>query len=137
MTLRHFALIACAAAACFAADSLLTTPAFADAVSTDAVIATAAAEEPAEETKAETPAVKLYMTDWCGFCRKTESLLDSLDVAYETIDIEKVPGARDEKNRLQPRCGVPVTVIAETSVCGFAEKKIRQLVEELKNEAAG
>ena len=85
---------------------------------------------------AATSRVKLYMTDWCGYCRKTERLLEELDVSYEAIDIEKVPGARAEKQRHEPRCGVPVTVIAEQSVCGYSERKIRSLVKELKRSEA-
>lgn len=88
----------------------------------------------ADAQAADEPQITLYMTDWCGYCRKTERLLESLDVTYKAVDIEKVPGARAEKQRFQPRCGVPVTVIGEQSVCGFSEGKIRQMVAKLKNE---
>ena len=96
------------------------------------------ADIPAGDTDSENndgPAasqITLYVTDWCGYCRKTERLLNELEVAYETVDVEKVPGARAEKNRVKPGCGVPVVVIADESVCGYAENKIREMVEGLK-----
>lgn len=133
MTLRYAALLALTLlfAAGLEAEPMPTeTTASVSTASTDD-------QEASQDAEVESPQVKLYMTDWCGFCRKTESLLKSLEVEYQSIDIEKVPGARDEKNRLQPGCGVPVTVIAEQSVCGFSEQKIRKLVQDLKNEAAG
>ena len=93
--------------------------------------------KPAAEGEEASPVgVTVYVTDWCGYCRKTERLLNELEVDYETVDIEKVPGARAEKNRVQPGCGVPVVVVAEESVCGYAEGRIRALVEELKDSAA-
>ena len=137
MTLRYVALLALTLA--FAA-GLQAEPQPNETVSTStSSVSTASSDEdaPPKAAEAEAPQIKLYMTDWCGFCRKTESLLKSLEVEYEAIDIEKVPGAREEKNRHQPRCGVPVTVIAEQSICGFSEQKIRQMVQDLKKESAG
>ncbi len=89
-----------------------------------------------EDGEAAPIAVTVYVTDWCGYCRKTERLLNELEVDFETVDVEKVPGARAEKNRVQPGCGVPVVVVAEESVCGYAEDRIRDMVEELKGSAA-
>lgn len=38
----------------------------------------------------------MYATDWCPYCSRARSLLDSKGVAYTEIDVEAVPGARDE-----------------------------------------
>lgn len=32
--------------------------------------------------------VKMYTTDWCGYCRTTKRFLDSKNVEYELINIE-------------------------------------------------
>ena len=37
----------------------------------------------------------VYGAPWCGDCVRSEALLDSLDVKYEKIDIDKVPEVQD------------------------------------------
>lgn len=38
----------------------------------------------------------MYSADWCGDCVRSKRLLDSLEVSYEIIDVESVPGASDK-----------------------------------------
>jgi glutaredoxin 3 len=38
----------------------------------------------------------MYTTDWCPYCARARSLLDTKGVAYTEIDVNAVPGARDE-----------------------------------------
>ncbi|WGH49933.1 hypothetical protein [Pseudoalteromonas phage vB_PtuP_Slicky01] len=33
--------------------------------------------------------LKLFTADWCANCKGLKKLLDSLDVAYEVIDVDK------------------------------------------------
>ncbi len=42
------------------------------------------------------PQVVLYTTDWCPYCARARSLLELKGVAYTEIDVDAVPGARDE-----------------------------------------
>ncbi len=35
----------------------------------------------------------MYSTPWCGYCHRLGRQLDRAGVAYEVVDIEKVPGA--------------------------------------------
>jgi glutaredoxin 3 len=42
------------------------------------------------------PQVVLYTTDWCPYCARARSLLETKGVAYTEIDVDAVPGARDE-----------------------------------------
>lgn len=37
----------------------------------------------------------MYITSWCGFCRRLILGLDQEGIEYTTVDIEKVPGAAD------------------------------------------
>ena len=37
----------------------------------------------------------VYGAPWCGDCVRSEALLDSLDIKYEKIDIDKVPEVQD------------------------------------------
>src|SRR5262245_1571727 len=66
-----------------------------------------AAVRPAAAPRAE---VKLYATDWCGYCRQARAYLASRGVRYTELDIEKSPAARAEYQALGAR-GVPVILV--------------------------
>ncbi|HYM41222.1 MAG TPA: glutaredoxin 3 [Steroidobacteraceae bacterium] len=38
----------------------------------------------------------MYASDWCGYCARARALLDAKGVAYTEIDVDLVPGAREE-----------------------------------------
>jgi glutaredoxin 3 len=38
----------------------------------------------------------MYTTDWCPYCARARGLLELKGVAYTEIDVDAVPGARDE-----------------------------------------
>ena len=38
-------------------------------------------------------AVTMYSTQWCGYCHRLKSQLDREGIAYDVVDIEKVPDA--------------------------------------------
>ncbi|GBL22207.1 NrdH-redoxin [Actinomycetes bacterium] len=40
--------------------------------------------------------ITMYSADWCGDCVRSKRLLDSLEVSYEIIDVESVPGASEK-----------------------------------------
>ena len=40
--------------------------------------------------------ITVYSADWCGDCVRSKRLLDSLQVSYEIIDVESVPGASEK-----------------------------------------
>ncbi len=35
----------------------------------------------------------MYSTSWCGFCRRLKLQLDQAGIAYDEIDIERIPDA--------------------------------------------
>ena len=37
--------------------------------------------------------VTMYSTTWCGYCNRLKSQLDREGIAYEVVDIERVPDA--------------------------------------------
>ncbi|MCX6429297.1 MAG: NrdH-redoxin [Actinobacteria bacterium] len=37
--------------------------------------------------------ITMYSADWCGDCRRSKRLLDSLNVEYTIIDVETDPSA--------------------------------------------
>ena len=40
-----------------------------------------------------TPSLTMYSPQWCGFCHRLKSQLDREGIAYEVVDIERVPDA--------------------------------------------
>ncbi len=48
-------------------------------------------------TAAGAPSVEtsltMYSTQWCGYCHRLRSQLDREGIAYEVVDIERVPEA--------------------------------------------
>ena len=42
------------------------------------------------------PDVTIYTTGFCGFCYHAKKLLQSKGVAYDEIDVDMVPNARNE-----------------------------------------
>ncbi len=40
--------------------------------------------------------ITMYSADWCGDCVRSKRMLDSLQVSYEIIDVESVPGASEK-----------------------------------------
>jgi glutaredoxin 3 len=67
------------------------------------------------------PRVLVYVSDWCGYCARVRRLLDGKGVIYQEIDIESVPGAREEMLARSGRSTVPQVFIGGQHVGGCAE----------------
>ncbi|HEV7567596.1 MAG TPA: mycoredoxin [Microbacteriaceae bacterium] len=39
--------------------------------------------------------VLMFTTDWCGYCKRLKSQMDSAGVAYTEVNIEQVDGTAD------------------------------------------
>lgn len=63
----------------------------------------------------------MYASDWCGYCRRARRLLDAKGVAYTEIDVDLVPGAREEMMTRGGGGTVPQVFIGGTPVGGFDE----------------
>lgn len=62
--------------------------------------------------------VTIYSRSWCSFCKQAKALLESKDVAYDTIDIEEQPEKRDEMIERTGRTSVPQIFINDQAVGG-------------------
>lgn len=71
------------------------------------------------------PVVTLYSTSWCGWCRKSRELMQSLGIAFVERDVERDAQAAADKARLAPGSGVPVMVRGGEIQAGFNEATIR------------
>jgi glutaredoxin len=81
--------------------------------------------------KPEGPKVKviMYMTDWCGYCRKARELLKSLDVDLAEYNVEKNPEKREEF-KAKGGQGVPLIDVEGHIIRGYNAESIKSAVEE-------
>jgi mycoredoxin len=58
--------------------------------------------------------ITIYSADWCGDCRRSKRLLDSLDVKYSLIDVEADLAASDKVMEINGGMrSIPVIVFAD------------------------
>jgi glutaredoxin-like protein len=56
----------------------------------------------------------MYSADWCGDCRRSKRLMDSLNVAYTVIDVEKDLSAADKVIEINGGAkSIPVIVFSD------------------------
>jgi glutaredoxin 3 len=64
------------------------------------------------------PKVVMYCTDWCPYCERARSLLADKGVIVLEIDVDAVPGAREEMRARSGRDTVPQIFIGDSHVGG-------------------
>lgn len=67
--------------------------------------------------------VKIYVTEYCGYCRMAERLLNEMNVPFEEIDVTHDPA---ERKMLVERTGqrtVPQIFIGGEPIGGFTNLK--------------
>ena len=60
----------------------------------------------------------MYGADWCGYCQRARALLTAKGVAFEEIDTDIVPGARQEAQARSGRSTIPQIFIGDQHVGG-------------------
>ena len=70
-----------------------------------------------------TGTVEMYVTSWCGYCKKAQSYLKSRGVPYETYDIEKDSDAKQRYKELGGH-GVPLIIIGSNKMNGFSPESM-------------
>ena len=60
--------------------------------------------------------ITMYGAMWCGDCRRSKSLLDTLGVDYDYVDLEEVPEAADVAAELAGRKNIPVISFPDGAV---------------------
>jgi glutaredoxin len=71
--------------------------------------------------------VEIFVTSWCGYCKKLEKFLKVHDIPYTRYDIEANPQAA-EAYRSMGGTGVPVTRIGTDIVYGYDPDRILELL---------
>ena len=62
--------------------------------------------------------VVMYASSWCSYCSRARALLEGKGVPFEEIDVDVVPGARDEMLARSGRTTVPQIFIGERHIGG-------------------
>lgn len=70
-----------------------------------------------------TGTVEMYVTDWCGYCKRAENYLKSKGIPYVAYDIEKDSAARQRHRELGGR-GVPLIIIGSNKMSGFSPETL-------------
>lgn len=67
--------------------------------------------------------IKIYVTEYCGYCKMAERLLDEMNIDFDEIDVTNDP---EERKSLVDRTGkrtVPQIFIRGESIGGFTDLK--------------
>jgi len=60
--------------------------------------------------------IVMYSADWCGDCRRSKRLMDSLNVDYTIIDVEADPSASEKVIEINGgQRSIPVIVFPDGS----------------------
>ena len=76
------------------------------------------------------PAVVLYVTEWCPYCRAAREYMAAEDIPHEVVDIEKdAEGAREYQAR-GGTGGIPLVAVGTKVMEGWNEGVARDLLDE-------
>tara|TARA_B100001741_G_scaffold103914_1_gene85577 strand:- start:181 stop:429 length:249 start_codon:yes stop_codon:yes gene_type:complete len=65
--------------------------------------------------------IKIYTSNWCGYCNAAKNLLNDLNLSFEEINIEKNNMTRDDLLQLSGGYTVPQICINGKFIGGFQE----------------
>lgn len=65
--------------------------------------------------------VKMYATQWCGYCAAARELLRSKDVEFEEIDTDTDPALRQEMTEKSGGTTVPQIFINDKPIGGYTD----------------
>ncbi len=88
-----------------------------------------ASESASTSADSTLPKVEIYVTSWCGYCKKAKSFFAARKIPFTIYDIEKDDAAARRMARINPRGGVPVTVINGQVFRGFSEEVYASALE--------
>ncbi len=78
--------------------------------------------------------ITMYSADWCGDCRRSKRLMDSLNVEYTIVDVEADPSASDKVIEINGgQRSIPVIVFPDgTHLTEPSDKDLKAKLEALK-----
>jgi glutaredoxin len=80
---------------------------------------------PDQVQKVKLKPVKIFVTEWCGVCRKLEAALQANRIPFVVCDIEKSSACRQEYTaRAGGHSGVPLSIIGDAVILGYDPDRI-------------
>ena len=67
------------------------------------------------------PRIRLYTTQWCGYCIRAKALLDARGLAYEEVALDHDPAFRQRVYDLGGQWTVPLVTIDGGPIGGYDE----------------
>ena len=77
------------------------------------------------------PAITIYVSDWCSYCRRAKELLTDKKLAFEEINVDEDATLREEMVARSNRRTVPQIFIGDSHVGGCDELVALDLSGEL------
>ena len=65
--------------------------------------------------------IRIYTTQWCGYCERAKALLDGRGIPYEEISLDDDPAFRRRLLELTGNWTVPQILIDDEPVGGYTE----------------
>ena len=79
--------------------------------------------------------IEFYGADWCGDCRRSKSLLETLGVEYEMHDVEQNKENAEKAQEISGRTNIPVIrfkdgthLVEPSDAILHAELKVRGII---------
>lgn len=72
--------------------------------------------------------VELYVTDWCGYCKKAQGYLKGRGIPFVAYDIEKDAAAHQRYKEMGGR-GVPLIVVGSNRMSGFSQESLEYYLD--------
>jgi mycoredoxin len=80
--------------------------------------------------------VEYYGAQWCGDCRRSRSLMDTLEVEYDVFDVEQNKENAKKAQEISGRTNIPVIrfkdgthLVEPSDAILHAELKVRGLID--------
>ncbi|GAA1206292.1 glutaredoxin family protein [Rhodoglobus aureus] len=85
-----------------------------------------------ETTEALPTKITMFGADWCRDCVRSEALLNSLNLDWEKVDVEKDPSAADRAQAISGRLSIPVVHFTDgTFQVEPSDRELKAKLEEL------
>ena len=71
--------------------------------------------------------VVMYSTSWCGVCKNARSYMQSNNIRFKELDIEKNITAHGEYKKLGGK-GVPLIMVGSQKMSGFSSSRLESML---------
>lgn len=78
------------------------------------------------------PIVEIFVTSWCGYCKKAEAYFTRRNIPFVKYDIEKDQAAARRKASLTQSRGVPFVLIGDVGIPGYSESAFERALRQYR-----